>query len=154
LRSKSGRLSIDREVRDLIRQMGNANLSLLKTSSEGDPSGRMRPLVEDICPKRRKGERDSRRRLTLQAVQAPLGVSVRADQVLRSHSHQDRYTVMPADYTLMAIPLSAGKHLLRLDYAPDGYVIGRWISLGAIGAYLACVAMLWRVRRRSAVSRG
>jgi hypothetical protein len=69
-------------------------------------------------------------------------------------SHQDRYTVMPADYTLMAIPLSAGKHLLRLDYAPDGYVIGRWISLGAIGAYLACVAILWRVRRRSAVSRG
>lgn len=64
-------------------------------------------------------------------------------------SHQDRYTVMRADYTLMAIPLSAGKHLLRLHYAPDGYVIGRWISLGAIGAYLACVAILWRVRRRT-----
>jgi hypothetical protein len=69
-------------------------------------------------------------------------------------SYQHRYTVMPADYTLMAIPLSAGKHLLRLDYAPDGYLIGRWISLGALGAYLTCVVILWRVRRQSTLSRG
>jgi hypothetical protein len=54
-------------------------------------------------------------------------------------SSQSRYDVLPADYALMAIPLAAGKHLLRLEYAPSGYLIGRWISLAALAAYLLAV---------------
>jgi hypothetical protein len=50
------------------------------------------------------------------------------------------YTVIPADYTLMAVPLSAGEHLFRLEYAPPGYVIGRWISLLGLALYLIVVA--------------
>jgi len=54
-------------------------------------------------------------------------------------SSQSRYDVLPADYALMAIPLAAGKHLLRLEYAPSGYVIGRWISMVALAAYILAV---------------
>ena len=56
-------------------------------------------------------------------------------------SSQRDYQVMPADYTLMAIPLSAGTHLLRLDYAPSGWIIGRWISLAGLLIYLT--ALTW-----------
>jgi len=54
-------------------------------------------------------------------------------------SVQQRYTVMPADYTLMAVALAAGEHSFRLEYAPPGYVIGRWISLAGLVLYLAAV---------------
>jgi hypothetical protein len=54
-------------------------------------------------------------------------------------SSQSRYDVLPADYALMAIPLAAGKHLLRLEYAPPGYLIGRWISMVALAAYILAV---------------
>ena len=58
-------------------------------------------------------------------------------------SSQSAYQVMPADYTLMAIPLSAGSHLLRLEYAPSGWIIGRWISLASLLIYIAVV--IWRL---------
>ena len=51
-------------------------------------------------------------------------------------SSQRHYTVIPADYTLMAVALSAGEHLFRLEYAPPGYIIGRWISLAGVTLYL------------------
>jgi hypothetical protein len=60
-------------------------------------------------------------------------------------SSQHHYDVMPADYTLMGVPLSAGKHLFRLEYAPSGYVIGRWISLVALASYLLAIG--WCQRR-------
>jgi uncharacterized membrane protein YfhO len=56
-----------------------------------------------------------------------------------SGSSQSKYQVMPADYTLMAIPLSAGTHLLRLEYAPSGWIIGRWISLASLLIYIAVI---------------
>ena len=61
-------------------------------------------------------------------------------------SSQLDYQVLPADYALMAVPLSAGQHLLRLEYAPQGYVIGRWISLAALVLYLAALATFLRRR--------
>jgi hypothetical protein len=65
-------------------------------------------------------------------------------------SSQRRYDVLPADYALMAIPLAAGRHLLRLEYAPSGYVIGRWISMVALAAYLLALgAYLGREWKRS-----
>lgn len=63
-------------------------------------------------------------------------------------SSQERYKVLPADYTLMAVPLSTGRHLIRLEYAPSGYLIGRWISVTGLAAYLAGLSLLlWRKRR-------
>src|ERR1019366_873444 len=42
-------------------------------------------VAKKLCLKRRKSERDPRRRSTPQAARTTLGVSVRADEVLRSH---------------------------------------------------------------------
>jgi hypothetical protein len=57
---------------------------------------------------------------------------------------QKKYVVMPADYTLMAVPLAAGKHLIRLEYAPSGYLIGRWVSLFALAIYIFAIALFQR----------
>lgn len=42
---------------------------------------------------------------------------------------QERYDILPANYTLMAIPLEAGDHILKLEYMPQAFIIGKWISL-------------------------
>jgi len=63
-------------------------------------------------------------------------------------SSQQHYTVLPADYTLMAVPLATGRHLIRLEYAPSGYLIGRWVTaLGLTGYFIALGAFLWRKRK-------
>lgn len=59
--------------------------------------------------------------------------------VALSGSSQSQYQVMPADYTLMAVPLGPGHHLIRLEYAPSGWVIGRWISLASLLIYIAFI---------------
>lgn len=59
--------------------------------------------------------------------------------VALSGSSQSRYQVMPADYTIIAVPLGSGHHLLRLEYAPSGWIIGRWISLASLLLYLAAI---------------
>ncbi len=56
-------------------------------------------------------------------------------------SSQSRYQVMPADYTLRAIPLSAGHHAILMEYAPEGFRIGRWISIVSAAAYLVALAI-------------
>src|SRR5579872_2121253 len=62
-------------------------------------------------------------------------------------SAQKKYTVLPADYTLMAIPLAAGEHSFRLEYAPPGWLIGRWISLLSLIVYLFAVMLVLRRMR-------
>ncbi|UPT74410.1 MAG: SGNH/GDSL hydrolase family protein [Elusimicrobiota bacterium] len=59
---------------------------------------------------------------------------------------QERYDVLPAYHALRAIPLAAGRHRLRLEYRPSGYVVGRWISLAAWLVFLALCAVRagWR----------
>ncbi len=54
-------------------------------------------------------------------------------------SSQSEYQVMPADYTLIAVPLGPGHHLFRLEYAPSGWVIGKWVSLASLLVYIAFV---------------
>ncbi len=44
---------------------------------------------------------------------------------------QTEYRVMPANYGLRAIPLAAGRHRLRVEYMPAGFVAGKWVSLAA-----------------------
>ena len=63
-------------------------------------------------------------------------------------SSQTSYTVLPADYALRAIPLGAGTHRLRLDYAPPGYFIGRWISLLGVGVCAVLGIVVWRRSKR------
>ncbi len=69
-----------------------------------------------------------------------------------SGSQQD-YVVMPANYCLRAIPLEAGRHRVRLEYRPGGFLIGRWVSLVAVGAYLAVLAV-YLIRRRKGARPG
>jgi hypothetical protein len=59
-------------------------------------------------------------------------------------SSQQTYTVMPANYTLMAIPLSAGEHHLRLEYRPKAFVVGKWISLSSLIIYLMLIVIALR----------
>lgn len=67
-------------------------------------------------------------------------------------SAQARYEVMPANYVLRAIPLAAGQHRLRLEYAPRSYRMGWWISVFAWLAWLSAGLALWRARARSAAT--
>ncbi|HZM00234.1 MAG TPA: hypothetical protein VFD43_08285, partial [Planctomycetota bacterium] len=63
-------------------------------------------------------------------------------------SAQSEYAVLPADYVLRGVPLEAGRHRLRLEYAPDGFRRGCWISIGALlGCTLAGAATLRRQPR-------
>jgi hypothetical protein len=63
-------------------------------------------------------------------------------------SVQQHYEVMPGNYALRAIPLSAGNHRLRLEYAPSAYPIG-WVLSGlAWLAWLSGCWLAWRARAR------
>lgn len=46
-------------------------------------------------------------------------------------SAQQAYQVLPADHALRAVPLSAGRHRLRLRYAPRSWTAGAAVSLAA-----------------------
>lgn len=55
---------------------------------------------------------------------------------------QAAYTLVPANHTLQGIPLHAGDHHLRLEYAPAPFRIGLGISIGTVltMAAILCVA--------------
>jgi hypothetical protein len=59
-------------------------------------------------------------------------------------SSQDRYQIMPANYCLQAIPLGAGHHILRIEYSPLGFRIGKWVSIIAWIVALVSALFLWR----------
>jgi hypothetical protein len=66
-----------------------------------------------------------------------------------SGESQSQLTVLPADYCLRGIPLSAGHHHLLVAYRPAAFVIGKWISLVALAAYAVTLAgWLWTAQRR------
>jgi hypothetical protein len=56
-----------------------------------------------------------------------------------------RYELMPANYTLRAVPLDRGRHRLRLEYAPPAFRTGLLVSAAAWVAWL--VAAAWLLRR-------
>ena len=65
-------------------------------------------------------------------------------------SDRDTYTLMPADHCLQAVPLTAGRHRIRIEYAPKGYRVGKWVSIASLVAYAATWAVwLYRRRRRT-----
>ncbi len=59
-------------------------------------------------------------------------------------SAQEHYDLLPANYILRAVPLSAGNHRLRIEYAPLGYRAGRWISLVSLMFFAGMAAWNWR----------
>jgi hypothetical protein len=59
-------------------------------------------------------------------------------------SAQEHYDLLPANYILRAVPLSAGNHRLRIEYAPLGYRAGRWISLVSLMFFAGLAAWNWR----------
>ena len=71
-------------------------------------------------------------------------------------SAQQEYSVLPANYTFRAIPLSAGRHRLRMEYLPRGFLVGKWISIVSLAAYV--LALAWhlspRFRRNGKLSKG
>jgi hypothetical protein len=54
-------------------------------------------------------------------------------------STQAHYDLLPANYVLRAVPLAAGHHLLRIEYRPVAFAIGKWISLICAVALLAAM---------------
>ena len=59
-------------------------------------------------------------------------------------SAQQRYEVMPANYCLRAIPLSAGKHRLLLEYSPPGWLLGKRIT--TVSLLVFCLGILVAIR--------
>jgi len=66
-------------------------------------------------------------------------------------SAQADYQVLPADYVLRAVPLQAGRHRLRLEYAPAGFRRGAWIS--SVALLVGALAGAETLRRRSGARR-
>jgi hypothetical protein len=62
-------------------------------------------------------------------------------------STQAHYDLLPANYILRAVPLAVGHHLLRVEYRPVAFAIGKWISLIGVVAFLLALV---RCRRADA----
>lgn len=61
---------------------------------------------------------------------------------------QEKYTILPANYCLIAIPLSAGDHFFRVEYLPLAFSIGKWISIVSVAIYFAILAVYWHKHRQ------
>lgn len=61
-------------------------------------------------------------------------------------SAQAHYELIPADYILRAIPLSAGVHHLRIEYRPTAFVVGKWISLASLALFMGMLSV-WVTKR-------
>jgi hypothetical protein len=68
--------------------------------------------------------------------------------VALSGSAQAKYQLLPANYILRAVPLAAGHHHLRVEYARETLVLGKWISILAGLAFAA--ALGWYQKSRFA----
>jgi hypothetical protein len=62
-------------------------------------------------------------------------------------SVQSKYQLLPANYVLRAVPLAAGHHRFRVEYAPVGFTIGKWISIVAFVLFLAACMRVWQRHR-------
>ncbi|HEX7415766.1 MAG TPA: hypothetical protein VF305_01125 [Smithellaceae bacterium] len=59
-------------------------------------------------------------------------------------SLQQPYIVMPVNYALMAIPLSASERHFRVADEPISFVMVKWIALSAIIIYLTLILIAVR----------
>ena len=63
-------------------------------------------------------------------------------------SVQSDYWLQPANYTLRAVPLAAGRHRLVVEYAPTAFRAGKWVSSLSALVFLGAVAHAWGRTRR------
>lgn len=63
-------------------------------------------------------------------------------------SSQRAYDLQPANYILRAVPIAAGHHHLRIEYAPRAFTVGKWVSIGSWLAFLALGGAWLRQQRR------
>jgi len=61
-------------------------------------------------------------------------------------SAQEQYEIMPADWAFRAIPLSAGHHRFRLEYAPASFTYGAILSVLALCVWTVLVIHSTRQR--------
>lgn len=61
---------------------------------------------------------------------------------------QPDYSILPADLALRAIPLSAGKHHLRLTYTPPLFAAGAGVSLLTLAALTTTLLVCGRLKAR------
>ena len=58
---------------------------------------------------------------------------------------QRTYDILPANMTLRAVPLAAGRHRIEMTYRLKSFEIGRWISLAAAllaaGLWMRCLGV-------------
>jgi Bacterial membrane protein YfhO len=59
-------------------------------------------------------------------------------------SAQTHYDLLAANYVLRAVPLAAGHHLLRVEYRPLAFTIGKWISILSVVAFLVALVRFTR----------
>lgn len=63
-------------------------------------------------------------------------------------SSQANYTILPANHAFQALPLGAGLHRIRLEYAPAVVIAGMWVSVvSTFGVLTLCFAWMWGMRR-------
>ena len=67
-----------------------------------------------------------------------------------AQSVQSRYTVLPANWCLRAVPLAAGRHNFRLEYLPNAFVFGKWVSVISWVFFLVIVGL--NLRQKTADS--
>lgn len=64
---------------------------------------------------------------------------------------QSRYEILPANHALRAIPLAAGSHRIRVEYAPSSFAWGVRTSLVSLivfnAAWIGCLVFTRRLRR-------
>jgi len=61
-------------------------------------------------------------------------------------SARKQYKVMPANYVLRAIALPEGHHLIRLEYIPQAFQIGKWISI--LSAIILTFLFIWDFKKK------
>ena len=61
-------------------------------------------------------------------------------------SRKNRYEVVPANYTFMAVPLAPGKHLFRLEYCPEAFRVGAIVTV--LSLFLCLIYVFWMVKNR------
>ncbi|MBI4676656.1 MAG: hypothetical protein HY748_03660 [Elusimicrobia bacterium] len=66
----------------------------------------------------------------------------------KAQGPQASYQVLPADSTLMAVPLAAGRHRFLLEYAPPMFRLGLIISLVSLTVFAAAWAAVLTRRAR------
>ncbi len=63
-----------------------------------------------------------------------------------SDSQQKSFQVLPADGFLRAVPLEPGNQHFLLEYRPEGFEAGKWISLASW--FLFIPLLIWNVRKK------